>query len=175
MANEFESVGVLTDLQRHGMNVKQLCMMILEKLDIDESIEADILTAAENHDTGKYFVPNHVIDVPRKLTTVERLVVDMHSYYGYLFLKEEGYSEFICQLVLLHHGMNKPRYGVELLDEAVKYHTVILAADVFDALMSDRSYRKRMRINEAMGILKSMDIDSDVLNALSELVDEGLI
>lgn len=175
MSSEFESVGVLTDLQRHGMNVKQLCMLILEKLDIDECISNDILLAAEMHDTGKYFVPNHVIDVPRKLTEVERLVVDMHSYYGYLFLKEEGYSEFVCQLVLLHHGLNKPRYGVKLLDEAIKYHSVILAADVFDALMSDRSYRKRMRINEAMGILRGMAINEDVLNALSELVDEGLI
>lgn len=175
MASEFESVSVLTDLQKHGMNVKQLCMMILDKLDIEDSIKDDILLAAEKHDTGKYFVPNHVIEVPRKLTAVERLVVDMHSYYGYLFLKEEGYSEFVCQLVLLHHGLNKPRYDVKLLDEAIKYHSVILAADVFDALMSDRSYRKRMRINEAMGILRDMAINEDVLNALSELVDEGLI
>ena len=115
-----------------------------------------MIVAAYLHDIGKYYIQEKVLKKPGKLTDLERSIVDMHSYYGYMHLKDIGIDDEICQLVLLHHGIFKPRPGIELTNEKIIFLSAILrTADAYDALTSERTYHEAKTNEEALEILRN--------------------
>lgn len=130
-----------SDTKKHCKRVKKLCEKVANQMEIKEDLK-DLLNAASLHDTGKFFIPEKIIKVPRHLTKTERFVIDMHSSYGYFLCKQLGYSNLTCQLVLLHHGMNKyrPIEDSEIEERAKELMPILMMCDIYDAVHSDRPY-----------------------------------
>lgn len=160
------------DLQKHCINTRNLCNDICTQMGVINE-KRILLNAAEIHDLGKYFIPEHIISAPRPLQMTERFIVDMHSSCGYLKAKELGYDELTSQLILLHHGKKKNKCLKEsdLLDRALDLYTILMAADIYDALRADRSYRQPLDKLSALDIIaENEEIPHTVINALSVVV-----
>ena len=61
----------------------------------------------------------------------------------------------ICELILLHHGTHKYRTltDEQISDFAKEYFQILMAADIYDALISDRVYRRAMDHDRALDIV----------------------
>lgn len=125
--------------------------------------------AALLHDIGKIYISQNILNKPFALTTLEREVINLHSYIGYQLIKDLDLEESLADIIYMHHGMNAENVlnkenSLLLINNAKKLHTI----DAFDAMISDRPYRSSMPLDVALSI--SMDdifADSDVIDFLS--------
>jgi putative nucleotidyltransferase with HDIG domain len=125
------------------------------------------------HDIGKIGVRDSVLLKPGKLTPEERKMIEEHPRIGLEIVQHVDLAQAVKDLVIGHHerldGTGYP-YGLE--DEAISIFARIGAvADVFDALTTDRPYRKGFTIEESMAILKREIAD----NHLDERAVDGLV
>ncbi len=117
-----------------------------------------ILEAAPMHDMGKVGIPDSILLKPGKLDHSEFEIMKEHAQYGYDIL--HGSSSQLMQLgaeiALSHHEKyNGSGYPNGLKDEAISiYGRIVAVADVFDALTSERPYKKPWPLEEAIGFLR---------------------
>ena len=161
------------ETRKHCNRVTHYVELLTKQLNILGIDQKTILAAAQIHDIGKFYIPDNILDAPRPLTRLEREVIDMHAYYGYEASKELNYgTEEVKELVLLHHGMNKYR---KLKDDQIgnfakKYYPILIAADMYDALTSDRVYRKALDRETALKIIaEHSEVYHWVFSALEEV------
>ncbi|OJU13454.1 MAG: phosphohydrolase [Clostridiales bacterium 43-6] len=105
------------------------------------------------HDIGKVFVPKEVLDKPGKLTDDEFEIIKTHSKKGSDYLRDKwDISNESNLAVLTHHEkVDGTGYPYQLKGEKIpEYGKIISVADVYDALTSDRPYRKSMLPSEAV-------------------------
>ncbi len=119
--------------------------------------------AAPLHDIGKIAIPDAVLQKPGKLTREEYEMIQIHAREGGRLIRENmsriAEHEFVdiaCDMAACHHekwaGGGYPE-GIK--GEEIPLSARILAiADVFDALVSERQYKKGMSIEEAFAIMK---------------------
>jgi putative nucleotidyltransferase with HDIG domain len=122
----------------------------------DESTLKAIEAAALLHDTGKLAVPEHILNKPGKLTPSEFEKMKLHVDVGADILSLVDFPYPVVPIVRCHHenwdGTGYPR-GVK--GEAIPIGARILSVvDCFDALTSDRPYRRAMTEQAALGILR---------------------
>jgi putative nucleotidyltransferase with HDIG domain len=122
----------------------------------DESTLKAIEAAALLHDTGKLAVPEHILNKPGKLTPSEFEKMKLHVDVGADILSLVDFPYPVVPIVRCHHenwdGTGYPR-GVK--GEAIPIGARILSVvDCFDALTSDRPYRRAMTEEAALGILR---------------------
>jgi diguanylate cyclase (GGDEF)-like protein/putative nucleotidyltransferase with HDIG domain len=113
--------------------------------------------AALLHDIGKLAVPEHIISKPGRLTPEEFEKMKIHPVVGAEILEEVKFPYPVVPIVRAHHekwdGSGYP-YG--LAGEEIPVGARILSVvDCFDALASDRQYRRAMPLDEAMEIVVS--------------------
>lgn len=109
--------------------------------------DLDVLTLAGLlHDIGKCKIPNAIILKKGKLTDAEYEVIKAHAQLGYDILKDQPLDERIKNAALMHHerydGTGYPNHlvGKEIDDMAA----IVAIADVYDAITSDRCYRRAL-------------------------------
>ena len=109
------------------------------------------------HDLGKLFFPDSLLNHPRTLTETEFQSIRNHVKLGYDLAVSIGVDPKICKVILQHHeNVNGTGYPMglkysELCEEAL----MLRVADTFDAITSDRSYRKPRAISDAIQILRA--------------------
>lgn len=122
-----------------------------------------ITMAAPLHDIGKMKVPDAILSKPGKLTPEEYDIIKTHSDSGAKIIdrtmsniEDPVYINFAREMALSHHEKwNGEGYPQGLKGEEIPISARIMAvADVFDALCSERSYKKAFTIDEAYDILK---------------------
>lgn len=131
--------------KRAGMNKQQLS--ILKK-------------SALLHDIGKIGVPDEILLKDGKLTEDEYKQIQEHSSLGETIMKNIHPREMIKPLlsgIRSHHErIDGAGYPDQLMGDEIPINGRIIAvADAFDAMTSDRPYRKGMEVSEAMAILES--------------------
>ena len=122
----------------------------------DESTLKAIEAAALLHDTGKLAVPEHILNKPGKLTPSEFEKMKLHVDVGADILSLVDFPYPVVPIVRCHHenwdGTGYPR-GIK--GEAIPIGARILSVvDCFDALTSNRPYRRAMTEEAALGILR---------------------
>jgi putative nucleotidyltransferase with HDIG domain len=109
------------------------------------SEELDILQrSALLHDIGKIGIPRYILDKPSKLTADENALFREHPEKGALILEPiKAYSKVIPAVAQHHEWFNGQGYPKGLSGDSICICARVLAiADVYDALISDRPYRK---------------------------------
>ncbi|NVJ66945.1 MAG: HD-GYP domain-containing protein [Gammaproteobacteria bacterium] len=108
------------------------------------------------HDVGKMKVPSSILNKEGPLTDEEFDIVKEHTVLGYVFLKEHGgIAEQVCTAAYNHHeNLSGDGYPREI-DAAYLslYDRIIAIVDSYDAMTSDRCYRKGMSPDKATAIL----------------------
>jgi putative nucleotidyltransferase with HDIG domain len=122
----------------------------------DELTLKAIAAAALLHDTGKLAVPERILNKPGKLTASEFEKMKLHVDIGADILSLVDFPYPVVPIVRCHHenwdGSGYPR-GVKGADIPIGAR-ILSVVDCFDALTSDRPYRRRMTDEEALTILR---------------------
>lgn len=129
----------------HSVNVAFYSMMMARwlKLSVDETKK--VIQAGFLHDVGKARVPIEILNKPGKLTNSEFSVMKQHTLYGFQILEESNFSDAqIKQAVLMHHErVNGTGYPFKAPPAKIGLIARIVSiADVYDAMTSDRVYKK---------------------------------
>ena len=140
----------------HCVNVIILSIIIGVELKLDRKRLYDLAIGAMLHDVGKVFIPKDVLQKPGSLTSEEYDIIKTHSVKGYDYLKDDVCVSIVSRIVALQHhekidGSGYPD-GVKG-DKIHEFARIVAIADVYDALTSDRPYRRAMSPNEAIEYL----------------------
>ena len=139
----------------HSKRVAKYASLIAQKLGLDEYDVNLIHRAGMLHDIGKIEVPDALLLKPDKLTNSEFEIIKTHSKVGYELLSREPFYE-LALIVLYHHenydGSGYP-YGLKG-DDIPFLSQIISVADVYDALTTNRAYRKALSKEEAIKIIE---------------------
>ena len=156
---------------QHVRKTAAYTMVIMDEL-VKEGIYTDVLTpeymrtvrnAAPLHDIGKIVVPDAILNKPGKLTDEEFAIMKTHAAAGRDILArametlpDQGYLEVAKELAAYHHEKwNGKGYPDSLAGEEIPLCARIMAvADVFDALVSKRSYKEGMPLDKAFSIIE---------------------
>lgn len=147
----------------------------------DEALRNDIREASCLHDVGKIGISDDILLKAGPLSVEERSIMQEHTEIGHCILRgsDSPLLELAAQIALTHHerydGTGYPR-GVR--GDAIPLAGRIAAiADVFDALTSDRVYRPRFQLVEAIEMMKkeaSRHFDPTLLSVFWDRLPEVL-
>jgi HD-GYP domain-containing protein (c-di-GMP phosphodiesterase class II) len=177
MLEEFADTVDMRDIYTggHSKRVTDLVKKILERLSITGP-EADLIEiAARLHDIGKIAVPDEILEKAGKLTPEEWQLMQAHSKKGADLLSH--YSDFSrgARAILHHHeSWDGTGYPGHLKGYDIPFGSRIIAVvDSFDAMTSDRPYRRAMSISQASAILRegrNQQWDPEIVNVLLEIL-----
>ena len=161
----------------HSKDVVELTLAVVDQLGLSASERRDAEFAALLHDIGKVRVPNEIINKPGRLTPEERAIIDRHTIEGErMLLKVGGLLGEIGRIVRsCHERYDGSGYPDGLAAEKIPAIARIVACcDAFNAMTSDRSYRKALPFEEARAELRrerGRQFDPRVVDALVAVLD----
>ena len=156
----------------HSERVSDLAARIARRLGAEpEQVELTRL-AASLHDLGKLAIPEEILRKPGPLTDPERLVLERHPQIGFRMLESLGVDP-LAEWVLHHHERwDGTGYPDGLPGESIPLGArIIFVADAYDAMTSDRVYRRRLSRDDALAELDrcaGTQFDPDVVAAFAE-------
>jgi HD-GYP domain-containing protein (c-di-GMP phosphodiesterase class II) len=142
----------------HVVNVAVLALLFGADLGLNADQLNSLGVAAFLHDAGKLGVPVELLKKPGKLTDEEWAVVQRHPVEGALTLLEQCGHENIGVTVALEHHARYDLSGYPKMTRGRELHLfsrIVSLSDVYDALTSDRSYRRGMMPDQAASIILS--------------------
>lgn len=136
---------------KHCLRVSMLSTGIANELHLSQDDIREVIIAALLHDIGKSNIDHEIIAKPGKLTNEEFDKIKQHPYIGYQILKRTGgYGANILAGVLFHQEKyDGSGYPTGIAGKKIPLIArIITVADVFDALTSNRPYRKPWSVAE---------------------------
>lgn len=150
------------------------------RLGLAEESVYDLKLAALLHDIGKIGVPEAILRKPSRLEDWEKVIMDQHVVRGYETLRKLPRLQRVSEVVLRHHEWWDGRgYPGKLAGDQIPLEARIIAVvDAYDAMTSDRPYRKGLsqqiaidRLREAAGT----QFDPQVVDCFAHCLNEGLL
>ncbi|WP_199203823.1 HD-GYP domain-containing protein [Thermotoga sp. KOL6] len=158
----------------HSRNVSKIAVFLGEKMGLKRKDLKALEASGKLHDIGKIAVPEHILNKPGKLSNEEFEVIKRHPQIGADILREYPELSSIVSAVLYHHeridGSGYPE-GLKN-DEIPLFARIIAVADVYDALTSDRPYRKSLKPEDAVNLMKEMPLDQKIVEILATHLSE---
>jgi len=142
----------------HSVNVCLLSVLTGVSIGYNSSQLRDLGTGAILHDLGKTKIDVEIINKPGKLTPAEYEEIKKHTEVGFEILRRMPEIPLLSAHVAFQHhekldGSGYPR-GLKQ-DEIHEFARIVAVADVYDALLADRSYRKGYLPHQALEIVTS--------------------
>lgn len=161
---------------RHSVNVTILSILTAKAMHYTEDEIKEIALGALLHDIGKALVKNGLIQKTEKLTKDEQIEIKKHPELGYELVKDmDILPRSVKNIIQLHHekldGSGYPS-GISGL-KIPKYVRLVTVCDMYDALTTNRKYRKRMPVYTALEILMKdavYKIDADIYRKMTSTV-----
>lgn len=164
----------------HSLRTAELAVELAQQMDLSTDKLRIIARGAYLHDLGKIAIPDHILNKPGPLTADERKVVETHPQLGFELASTAPSLREVLTVILHHHerldGMGYPAglAGVAIPLEA----RVVAVADVWDALTSDRAYRRGWDPAHALAHIEAArgtHFDPVVVDALvSVMINRGI-
>ena len=132
--------------------------------ELDDRFISELYTLAPMHDVGKIVVPDRILRKPGKLTDEEYEIMKKHASAGGDVVRQilngvtdEEYLKFASDIATYHHERwDGAGYPEGLSGEDIPLAARIMAiADVFDALISERCYKKPIPVDESLEIIRA--------------------
>ncbi len=128
----------------HNQRVAMYAVQLGEKMNLVPQQLRVLAQAGAVHDLGKIHISTDILNKPDKLTPEERLIIEEHPAKGWQLAKHLGFMPAELAIIRHHHErFDGTGYPDKLSGEAIPLLARITAvADVYDALTSERAYRK---------------------------------
>lgn len=129
----------------HSINTAFYSMFIAIWMGFNDQQVINATQAGLLHDIGKIYLPDKILNKPGSLTEVEYEIMKKHTLYGYFLLNEFGeFNQEVKRAVLFHHERcDSLGYPLNASPDYVGIVSQIVAvADVYDAMTTDRVYKK---------------------------------
>jgi len=160
----------------HSERVAQISVRIGQEFGLEAKKLETLRRGALLHDLGKIGIPSSVLDKPGELSQQEYRLIQEHSIIGARILEPIGTFWDVLPIVRNHHERYDGNgYPDGLKGSRIPFLVRILTvADAFDAMVSDRPYRRCVRWLEAIETLKvygGIQFDPEVVQVFAYLVD----
>jgi putative nucleotidyltransferase with HDIG domain len=161
----------------HVRRVQRHTLAVAKALGTPETELKAIEAASLLHDLGKIAIPDYVLNKPGGLSTIEYERIKTHAKIGATILQAVDFPYPIAPIVRHHHeNWNGTGYPDKLAGTDIPIGARIIAVvDCFDAVTSDRPYRRRMTDEQALAILQERRgsmYDPDVVDGFVRLLPE---
>jgi len=159
----------------HLDRVSQYSVRTAQKLGLDEQVIKDIKGAAELHDVGKIGISDDILKKDSALNEDETRIMNKHPIIGEAIIKPVRRLSNLCEIVKHHHEwLDGSGYPDRLEGGEISIGAKILCVvDAFDAMTTDRPYRKALGVDGAKKELKryvGIRYDAKVVEAFLSIV-----
>ncbi len=167
-----ESKDVYT--ANHSYNTATVAHHIAKAMNLDDKEVYEITMAARLHDIGKVGIPNSIINKPARLNDEEYEIIKTHPARSYDIIKDlESFTD-IAEIVRHHHERIDGKGYPDGLkgDEFSLGAKIVAAADTFEAMTSDRPYRKALSYEVAIAEMKRVagtQLDAEVVEVFEKM------
>jgi HD-GYP domain-containing protein (c-di-GMP phosphodiesterase class II) len=164
---------------RHTEDVVGLSVAVAERMKLDDDRRRTTELGALLHDIGKIAVPSEIINKPGPLDEDEWVIMKTHTVEGERMLKQVGglLSDVGVVVRASHERWDGGGYPDGLIGEAIPIAArIVSACDAYNAMTTDRSYRKALPFEVAIGELNKnagTQFDPAVVDALVAFVTEA--
>lgn len=165
----------------HSFGVASLSLFLGELIKLDQCSMEKVELAALLHDLGKLRVEDDVLNKPGALSVSEKLVLNRHGFDSDMILRKiKGFKE-VAHLASLHHEtLDGKGYPYSMSADKIPMEArVIAVADIFQALIQNRPYRKALSAEEAFEIIDEMSeagkVDTSLVSLLRDNLSEAYI
>jgi putative two-component system response regulator len=166
LVNIVEAKDIYT--QGHVERVANLAVLIGNKLNLSSKEIESLWFAGILHDIGKISIPTEILNKPGPLSPEEFDLMASHSIIGYkICLPLESTLGYALHAIRHHHErLDGSGYPDQLKGDSIPIITRIMSVvDMFDAMTTDRPYRKAIPLNKAFEILQQ-DVSKGKLDAM---------
>ncbi|CAN5629924.1 response regulator [soil metagenome] len=166
---------------RHIQRMSAYCGLVASSMGEDTESSVQIRVASQMHDVGKIGIPDSILLKPGLLDADERATMQTHCAIGYRILSGSK-SELLMRASTIaythHERMDGTGYPRGLSEDQIPVEGRIAAiADVFDALTSNRVYKKAFALGKAIDTMREgrgTQFDADILDLFLGSLDEVL-
>lgn len=160
----------------HSCRVALFSELMAHELQLPPTVQQRIRVAAQLHDIGKIAIADQVLNKAGRLDRDEMIEIQRHPRIGYNILVRLPTFHEIATIVLHHHErFDGEGYPQRLAGEAIPLESrIISVADAFDAMTSNRPYRKALSVDEAIAEIRrhaGEQFDPAVTSSLARLRD----
>lgn len=157
------------ELNYHGLRVAAYSELLAKLMKVNIKKIKLLKKGALLHDIGKKLIDKNIINKPSKLTLEEFEVIKKHPILGLKLLEKRDRCNIIKNILLFHHEKwNGKGYPIGLKGEMIPLEARIVSiADYYDALTSERVYKKKIDHENALKILiseSSESFDPDIVS-----------
>ena len=161
----------------HSRAVADHAAEIAKRLGWDDAQIGLLRLAGTLHDVGKVALPDHILRKPGPLTAEERAEIQTHSVVGASMVSRIPGMEPVAPWIRhSHEHVDGSGYPDGLAGETIPMASrILLVADAFDAMTSDRSYRRAMSVEDALAELRrcaGRQFDAQCVEAMAVLVSD---
>ncbi|HZW49118.1 MAG TPA: HD domain-containing phosphohydrolase [Bacillota bacterium] len=153
----------------HSERVSDICQAIAAKMDLGTDEIGQLRIAGLVHDIGKIGIDEVILNKAGRLTLDEMNQIKKHPEIGWRILSSVNEFSEVANTIIAHHERwDGSGYPNGLKGEEIPLQTrIISVADAYDVMTSERSYRRRLSVEEAVRELKrcsGSDFDSKIVD-----------
>lgn len=160
----------------HSIRVSDLVNRMLKKLGINSDVGANIILASQLHDIGKMGVSDTILNKHSGLSSDEFHVMKTHPEVGYFILKPILSDDGLKGILHHHERWDGEGYPMNLSKEEIPLSArIINLADSYDAMVSDRNYRRSKDLEQAISEIQrcaGAQFDPHLVPAFVEVLRE---
>ena len=162
----------------HSEHVTQYAVAIAQELGLPASQVEVIRQACQLHDLGKIGIHDYILNKSGKLSVEEWEEIRLHALRGAQILRPIGFLKEVAELVKQHHERYDGKgYPSSLDGQNIRLGARIMAvADAFDAMLSERPYRKALGLAQAITELKTnsgTQFDPDIVKVFLKILENN--
>lgn len=160
---------------QHSQRLVHDCLYLADLMGLSQNKQKDLEVAAILHDVGKIKIPKSILEKFGTLSEHEKEILQSHAEIGAKAVEKIPRFYRISKIIKYHHERYDGNgYPEGLIGEQIPCEARILAiVDAFDAMMSDRPYRKSLGISVAMKELligKGIQFDPNIVDHYLEYI-----
>lgn len=166
------------ETSHHLNNVGLMTQIICGQLGYSDSESRLIATASMTHDIGKVAVPDAVLNKKGVYTPEERTTMRKHTFYGYNILSVSNgrFFEIAAKIAKEHHENYDGSGYLGIKGEQIdRYARIVRVVDTFDALVSERCYKRAWSVEEAVSYINEksgIEFDPEIVEAFNICKDD---
>ncbi len=164
----------------HSTRVAHFSKEIAKRMGLKEGKQEELYYIALLHDVGKIGVRSEILDKPSQLTKEEFAAIQMHTVIGEEILKDFTALNGIAEGAKYHHEkFDGTGYPEGLSGKEIPlYARIICVADAYDAMASDRYYRKRLSdelIWRELERCSGTQFDPEIVIHMLSMIQDGFV